>query len=154
MFLLLLIFFFLTGCQSEEIYAVRGCGFSLSIPKSYHLKINDTNMDALGYVVYDENQQTKFTIGALNAPTTLNYFDLEENPLTKEFKLKGKFFDKYNEMGLGDNIVTLIYGSNVNEFPLYIRVMYSTDVVDSNEIEKILATLSVEKELSSSEYCR
>ena len=111
-------------------------------------------MDALGYVVYDENQQTKFTIGALNAPTTLNYFDLEENPLTKEFKLKGKFFDKYNEMGLGDNIVTLIYGSNVNEFPLYIRVMYSTDVVDSNEIEKILATLSVEKELSSSEYCR
>lgn len=145
---------FLIGCQSEESYIVRGCGFTMSIPTTKKMIKKVGLMDALDYDVYDEKQKHLFAIDVQNSPSTLNYFDLYEKELTKEYKLLGSFVDEYNEMGLGDKMVTMIYGSNMNMFPQYVRIIYSRDTISDAEISKILSTLSVEKDSSSSVYCR
>ena len=145
---------FLLGCQSDGVYKVRGCGFSLHLPTTIVMKKNDGNMDAVEYDIYDSNKNHLFLIGVLNAPTTLNYFDLYEKKLTKEFKLIGSFVDEYNEMGLGENMVTMIYGSNMNNFPVYFRIIYSPDTISTYKISKILSTLSVEKDSVSSDLCQ
>ena len=153
-FILCLLGFFLIACQSEKTYKVRGCGFSISLPVSKKIIQKSGYMDALDYDVYDEKMVHLFAMEALNAPSTLNYFDLYEKNLTKNFKLLGSFVDEYNEMGLGNNMETIIYGSNMNIFPQYIRVVYSPDTIPDAEISKILSTLSTEKDSASSEYCR
>ena len=153
-FILCLLGIFLIACQSDKTYKVRGCGFSISLPVSKKIIQKNGDIDALDYDIYNEKKVHLFAMEALNAPSTLNYFDLYEKNLTKDFKLLGSFVDEYNEMGLGNNMVTVIYGANMNIFPQYIRVIYSPDTISDAEVSKILSTLSIEKDSASSEYCR
>lgn len=150
----LLLTFVFVACHSDEMQSFRGCGFIISLPIAKIIEKIDNAVDVIEYVVYNEDRRLLFSISALNAPSTLNYFDLYEKELSKEYKRLGSFVDLYNEMGLGENMETIIYGSNMNDFPIYVRILYSLDVISSEEISKILETLSIEKDSASSIYCR